>query len=398
VAGKGISKSNNRLLLKDNGAFLRPVLRTGNAVAELGGAVPANFLEVAQHYSKDLLAVCYTLQPNSSLGVNKTNDSGVLLVNHAGAAQSFSAREGFDIPFEGTLGQLSGRVAMTEQEIAFFTASYVPENETRAKQALFTTHALTGITSRYGPDQGDVPDGAPGTAYRSFVALNERGLLAVLRATLQGGPASQNEGIWNCGSVMLLRKGVEFDLDDYPGLVVTRILKFWPVGGDQLVVQAQLGGTGVKGSNNQALLLRQADGDWQMLMRTGDVAPGSSPAVLSKLSVAEVDRVNGHYAVLATLKGTSSATNQGLWIGHTQAGDDDLAENLRLPQLLLRKGGLYTTSQTPLGSIKGLMFKPVEDKTGAGARGQGLVVGADGSVLVTVLGDRKVQELVRVQP
>ncbi len=402
VSGKGISKSNNRLLVLDNGAFLSPVLRTGAALPEFGGAATSSFGEVAQHYTDDALALNYKLKANSSLGVSKTNDSGILFLDHDGVVLSFAAREGgSSFGGGGVFGQFPGQVALATGTQAFFLTPYTPTGE-KARQAIFTC-TVDGTTAfRYGPEVGDpATDLFNGETFRSFVAVNERDFIAVLRATLKGGPSSQNEGLWNCGSSLHLQKGVEFDTTNHPGLVVTKILKFWPVGTDQLVVQAQLGGTGVKGSNNQALLLRQLDADWQILLRTGDTAPGTtSRETISKLNMVEVDRVNGHYAVLGTLKGAASSANQALWMGQTGLGDDtvDADEPQRLPRLVVRKGEVYTTEQTPAGQIKGLALKPVADKTGAGARGQGLIVGADGSLLLTITGDRKVQELVRVVP
>lgn len=400
VSGKGLSKTNNRLLVLDNGALLSPVLRTGDALPELGDAATSSFGELAQHYSDDALALGYKLKADSSLGVNKTNDSGILFLDHAGDVLSFAAREGASsFGSGGVFGQFPGQVALATGAQAFFIAPHTPAGE-KARQAIFTCTADGTTAFRYGPEAGDPATGLfNGETFRSFVAVNERDFIASLRATLKGAPSSQNEGIWNCGSSLHLQKGVEFDAINHPGLVVKKILKFWPVGADQLVVQAQLGGMGVKASNNQALLLRQADADWQILLRTGDAAPGASPAVVSKLNVVEVDRVNGHYAVLGSLKGAASSANQALWMGQTSLGDDDGAEEqLRLPRLVVQKGEVYTTGQTPAGLIKGLALKPVIDKTGAGARGQGLILGADGSLLLTITGDRKIQELVRVEP
>lgn len=211
------------------------------------------------------------------------------------------------------------------------------------------------------------------------------------------------------------------DAVNLPGLFVKRILKFWPVGDDQLVVRAVLGGAGVKRTNNQVLLLRKADGKWQVLLRTGDAAPGVALATVSKLSAVEVDRMNGHYAVLGALTGTSARANQALWMGQTSLGDDTARAVERLPRLVLRKGDIYTTAVTPADPIRGLVMNPVDEKMGAGARGQGQMVGGDGSVAITIIGrqkvvvrtnisvrlrtllvtivrDRKVRELVVVEP
>jgi hypothetical protein len=61
VTGAGISSSNNRLILQDNGAFVGAVSRTGVPVAALGGAVPSVYREVLQD-SFDHIALGYTLK------------------------------------------------------------------------------------------------------------------------------------------------------------------------------------------------------------------------------------------------------------------------------------------------------------------------------------------------
>jgi hypothetical protein len=46
VTGTGINTTNNRLLFLDNGAFITPLHRTGQPIAELGGAVTTGFTDV----------------------------------------------------------------------------------------------------------------------------------------------------------------------------------------------------------------------------------------------------------------------------------------------------------------------------------------------------------------
>lgn len=399
AAGKGISGASNRLIVQDDGDGLRAVRRTGLPFAEFGGAVPSAFREVLQHYTNDLLAVSYTLQRSKPLNVTPKNDSGVVLINHAGAVQSFGAREGETIFGGGGLfGQFTGRAALATGTHVFFIAPYLPTGERKAKQGVFYSNADGSVAFKYGPSQGELAPGTfNGEVLNTFVGVNERDFVSLLRATMKGVSTKQNEGLFNCGSVLLLQKGVPFDSVNLPGVFVTRFLRYWPVDDDQLVVQAVLGGergAGVTGSNNQALLLLQANGDWQVLLRSGDPAPGASPATVAKISAVEVDRVNGHYLVLGTLRGATAASNQALWRGRTKLGNDTTEQALRLPQLALRKGDVYRSTLTPGGSIKSLALKIVVDPTGAGARGLGQSAGSAGDAIVTITGDRKVQELV----
>jgi hypothetical protein len=396
AVGKGINAASNRLIVLDDGEALIAVRRTGVGLPELNGAVPSSFKEVVQHHTQDLLAVSYSLQGNRSLNVTAKNDSGVLLINHAGVVQSSGAREGEEIfGGGGVFGQFTGRAALATGPHVFFIAPYIPTGERKAKQGVFFSNADGSVALKYGPSQGEPAPGAlNGETLNVFLGANERGFISLLRATMKGVSSKQNEGLFNCGSVLLIQKGVPFDEEHLPGVFVTRFLKYWPVDDDQLVVQVVLGGTGVKGTNNQALLLREEDGDWQVLMRSGDPAPGAVPTTVAKISAVEVDRVNGHYLVLGTLRGAPGASNQALWRGQTKLGDDTTNQALRLPSLILRKGDVYATTITPGGVIKGLAIKPVVDPTGAGARGLAQVIGSAGDAVVTVLGDRRSQELV----
>jgi hypothetical protein len=166
------------------------------------------------------------------------------------------------------------------------------------------------------------------------------------------------------------------------------------VEGNQVVVHLTLIGHGVTAANRHALLLRQDDDTLLVLMRTGDPAPGTEPATVRAIQAVDVNPSSGHYVVLASLKGTESRDNQALWTGQT-----NLAYWAhRLPKLRLRKGGIYQSTATPLGSINGLSIKPAVDPTGAGGRGLAQVVGSSGHVVVSILTDRKVTEQVLLDP
>jgi hypothetical protein len=60
--------------------------------------------------------------------------------------------------------------------------------------------------------------------------------------------------------------------------------------------------------------------------------------------------------------------------------------------------GWNSWGTTPAGQVKSRQLRPVVNRTGAGARGQGMIVGSDGSVMLTLLGVRKIQDLVRLEP
>jgi hypothetical protein len=172
------------------------------------------------------------------------------------------------------------------------------------------------------------------------------------------------------------------------------------VGTDQAVFHVMLGGTGVTTTNNVAILLLQANGTILPLLRTNDVAPGvglTAAKVASILSV-DVNPVNGHYVILGSLRGVSSATNQALWAGQTTLGNDTTNRVQRLPSLRLRKGDLYRTSRTPKDLIRSITLRTAPESSGIGARGLGQAIGIEGNIVVGVTADRGIEELILVAP
>ena len=135
-------------------------------------------------------------------------------------------------------------------------------------------------------------------------------------------------------------------------------------------------------------------------MRTGDVAPGlgNHKVTIGTIQSVDVDPTNGHYVVLATLRGMPASANLALFSGLTTTGSDGSGSYQRLPNLRLLKGNLYFTSATPKGKIAGIAIKPVLDPSGVGGRGQGQIISSTGDILVEITGDRKVKELVKLTP
>jgi hypothetical protein len=164
--------------------------------------------------------------------------------------------------------------------------------------------------------------------------------------------------------------------------------------------QVEVSGTGVNVTNNQALILRQLDENFLILLRTGDAAPGVglSRVKVAALQAIDVDPINGHYAILGSLTGAATTANQALWSGQTRLGDDTTNQFQRLPKLRLQKGERYRTEVTNGDLIRSLALKPAVDASGVGGRGLAQVVSANGQILLTITGDRAVQETVRLSP
>ncbi|MBL9152479.1 MAG: FG-GAP repeat protein [Verrucomicrobiales bacterium] len=405
AAGPRTNKFNNQALLRDDGTQVSLVRRTGWPHPELGGADSCAFYEALEAHGGDLVVVPHKLRPLAAAGVTKLNDSGLLAVSHTGAALGIAAppREGDpDYNGDGTLGQFAPRAAVRDaDQPIFFTAAHLPQGGGKPVAGLYAFD-LAGQTTGRLIQQGDVAGGAGTATFRTFLGIAHGETDALFRSTLTGAPKSGNEGLWYSDHLPAMLKGEICDPVYLPGLTVARIVRFWPVGQRQVVIQVILAGPGVTRANNTALILHQEDRERFPLLRTGEMAPGITDIsiTLAAIQAVDVNPVSGHYAVIGSLRGASKTTNQALWSGQTTLGSDTsvAGQEARLPRLRLRKGDTYTTEQTPMDLIRGLALKPAPDPTGAGGRGLAQAVGAGGHIGLCLLGDRKLQEWVVLEP
>lgn len=397
ASGPGLNSSNNQILIKDDGAGLDFVLGKGQPQAALGGATVSQFSEVLQHLESGNLVIPHQLKLNTTSipFVTSKNDSGLLLISPSGVLTNNPPREGAEAyGGGGQFGQFNGRAANGFGENVHFSAFLIPETG-KPSAAIFQTSADGSSNKVRVVKAGDPAPGAvPATAiFSSFSALTHLGGSALYRAQLKGAAARANDGIWQDGVGLLIQKGATFHSYGQHRIRIGSILKFWPVEGNQVVLHVTLTGHRVTAANRHALLLRQDDGTLQVLMRTGDLAPGTEPARVRAIQAVDVNPSSGHYVVLASIKGPESRDNQALWTGQTT-----LHWAHRRPKLRLRKGGIYLSTATPLGSINSLSIKPAMDPTGAGGRGLAQVVGSSGHVVVSILTDKKVTEQVLLDP
>jgi len=369
--GRGVNSSNNLLLLRDNGAFLSPLLRTGAPVTELAGASLRQFREVLQREGAgDEIALNYTLQRGS--GVHAGNDTGLLLMNHAGSLAAATARAGAEAFDGGGLFGRFGSAAILGGNRVAFLAKFIPGGG-RPLDALFFTGAANERTDLL---QGELAgDTTNGERFRVLMGVTRRDDAALLRSTLTGN-VTENEGVWDQGGNLMVRKGQDIG----GGITIARILRVWGTNADQVVAQVLLRGPGVNARNNQGLILRQNDDDFLMLLRTGQVAPGIgvNSVTVGAIQAVDVDPINGHYAVLGSLRGAPASANQALWSGRSTLGNDTTLRELRLPRLQLQKGELYTTEVTARDTIRGIGLRPTVERTGVGERGGPALWGGGG--------------------
>lgn len=399
VRGSGVNGRNNRVLIGDDGSSLFPILRIGDEIPDLGNARIARLVEAVQGRGANLTGVSYRLRPDRNLPVNRANDSGALVVNDAGAAQagSVDTQEGSPVfGGPGVFAQHFGQLSLGSGGDLHFGSFFIDGvGRPRPKQAVFRT-SLDGNSQARIIAQDESPLGVPEASLRRVLGVSGVGTSTMLRGIFSGTGINgrNNDGVIREGDPgFLLRKGDEV-LNE---IFVARILKFWPVGDDQLVAQVMLRGTGVRGNNRFALMLRQANDQWLVLMRTGDEAPGIDDAFIRAILRVDVDPSAGTYAVLAALRGVRAFENLALFSGQTTVGDDTGNQNARRPSLVLQKGRNYTSDFTPEGTVRAMVFNPINNRGGAGGRGLAQLIGADGSVFLEIR-DRRVRELVVLRP
>jgi hypothetical protein len=405
ASGGGLKSASNQALLRDNGAFVFPLLRSGLPLAELGGASVSSIREVVQHRSDNRLGLNFSLSRNNSLGVSKTNDSGLLFIDHNGALIDSPIREGQSDPAGGTFGEFSGRAALYSGAAAHWIAKSINSNGTvdRVFSYDFVTQSqqageVLGGASPLGVSAA--LGGGPNVKFRSLLAVNAAGV----RATLSGISTTFNEGIWQSGTgSLILLKGDDVNPVLHPGLKIKRITRYWEisnpeVSGTGVLAWVQLSGTGVTSRNNQALLLQFND-IRHLLLRTGDQAPGISEnqVTIKRFNAVEVDPATGQYSVLGTLSGASSGSNLALWAGRALNGNNAFRQ-VRRPLLQLRKGAVYQAGDAvPASIIRSISLKQASETTGASARGNGQVLAGETNLVAILTGDRSVQDLLQMR-
>jgi hypothetical protein len=312
-------------------------------------------------------------------------------MSHAGTVTHSSAREGFasflaaNTIAADTFGQFS-RAAILNGNAVAFTSKAIPPTG-KPVDSLFLTGA---VNSRSNLTQGTTsPALTAGELLGTFTGVGRINNLGLLRTTLTKSSSTTNECVWNSGGTLILRKGQDIGA----GIKITRILRVWGLNSDQLLAHVQLS------NKATALILRQVNGAFLTLISTLAQAPGFISGVdVAAIQAIDVDPVNGHYVVLASLKGLAASENQALWTGQTTLGNDTTQQNLRLPVTQLQKGSIFVSTNTPLNLIRGISIKPAVDPTGIGARGFGQQINPSGATLVTLTGDRGIKELILLNP
>ncbi len=354
-------ESGSRWLMGDNGAVQTVILRHGeNSNVLPAGQRIKQMRQVVQCGAINQLGVNYSLRTSFG-GVNRGNDSGILILGHTGSLLDAGAREGALLPQSaggGSYGQFMPRIAQSRSSNHYlFPASQIlPDG---ARQALFLKRPGQS-PERLAFNGMAVPNDF--VSIRTLLGETVTANQHYFRTSLAGATRTNNEAIWQNG-VVLLKKGVA----QLPqGLFVRRFLRFWPAGDNQLLIQARLGGPGVTNANDAALVLREASGAWRIVCREGDLAAGAEGGRIGAFQRVDAHPTAGVYAILASLRGAAGA-NQGLLLGRALMDGSD--GGTRSPFLMRRKGAVLASPFSSNDRIRGITLPNRVDQTGFGGKG-----------------------------
>lgn len=395
VSGPGINGNNNQALLRDNGAAVTGIIRTGGPVLLLGEAHLKKIGDTVQNRTGaglERAAFIHQLRRNVA-GVTAANDSGLVFADLVTATLlDADATEGSPAPGGGDFGQFTNRVALMEAYATFQSRRIQPGS---TLPALFKRAA--GIGTFTVANSGAPAIGVPGASFKNFLsegAAFSNG--AVFRATLTGDgiTAKTNEGVWHEFEGLIARKGQQVP-GEAAGVVWKRFLGLWPVTDTGLAIHAAISGPGVK-PGTTGIWVRQEDGSFLRLLREGEPLEGPDGVKIRKIQRIDFDPAIGRYAILASTTG-SAATNQVLLGGLLGTGDPQLTPSLRKPRLLLRKGQQLQASLGSIRTIKAISLAKTTDKTGMGAKGGGQAVNSNGYIGLQAILDQNQRALLSLE-
>ncbi len=332
----------------------------------------------------------------SKVNAPATRDSHLLAYNLNTDTLAGALNEGNGVPGIGvtiTPGQMPTRVAAVTN-VALVSVPVLGEpSASNAGLFKFAPESNFIFTVARKGQPIDANPGAP--TFRSFVGETIQdysgGQITLFRASLTGGSASQNEGLWaedGSGALTLLaRKGTTTNQTPASGAPLlpataklTRVLRYWMLRSGEAVVLAQFSGPGITGSNNTLLYRVSIGGNETLMLRSGSLAPDCGTAKIGTISRVEVNPDTGDYIALTTLSGAESSANQALWAGRSSLFDST-------PRLLLRKGALLRVDGVDLAVTSVSLVLP-QSTTGAGGGGQPSCLGAETIAVQVSLANR----------
>ncbi|MCP5556520.1 MAG: FG-GAP repeat protein [Verrucomicrobiaceae bacterium] len=410
LTGRGVNGTNNQAIWYQSSTASGYLLRTGTGIPIFIGAI---LKSVPEFVTNDLVggqrcaAIC-TLRTGA--GTNATNDSGLWVSTVGTSIEAKREGDATIAPLPaGNLGQFTPRLCYATQQHVYSTALVGANFSTFSNAAIFrrARGAAEQLVARRDDIAVNESGGAlPNARYSSFIGETADSVGpscgVVYRAGLRIGgatTAANNEGLWRYDGTgirrLVLRKGQV--LDNPTGLKIARFIQFWATGDDlpfdQVLALVRLSGPGVNANNDQALLLWQTDGTFNLLIREGDPAPGCPDAKIGVITRVEVEPTSSRYALTATLSGATASDNLALYVGNLLQGNTTNLAALRRPFLRLRKGQVFDNQPSKIKSLS----LPLTNITpsGAGGTGRSRAITYSGYFAFIVEFDNRVRQILK---
>jgi hypothetical protein len=319
---------------------------------------------------------------NAKINAAPAADSGLFTFTDGGTFAG-NRNEGTAAPGLGgiLLGEIANRSAIQSLYAAYAAGLQTAPSQ---NQAVFKDGVLLAQRGAPAPGTGF------GQVFSSFIgeSINDYALgtgETVFRATLSGPgvTVANNEGLWsdrNIGGVvsLVVRKGDQ--ISGLPiGVVLHRFLNFSISTSGHVFVHAQLRGPGITAANDGALLGYGLLGNFWIVLREGDAAPGCGGARFATFNLVHPTGT-GFFSLLATLTDSTPANNLALFFGRNQTDTGGLGTEVAhaQPRLLARKGHRFERTGSSL--VKSIAQPGyLTDGSGAGASGLAQVTGPNGN-------------------
>ena len=354
-------------------------LREGDIDGNLGNAKIGTIGTVQQ----DVQATAATFKLVQKVAsVTKTNDC--VLLKHRPALGSWTEstsylREGFISTGGGDVYEeispffaINGGSETLDSSISWIAALISP---TATNQAVFHIDSANPIARKGDPAAG-------GGTFGTFLGVTNNGPRCLFRATLTGTgtSASTNEGLWSdrgTGVELVARKGTP--LAGLPsGVTIKQFLNFALLGNGQVMVRCVFSGTGVKTTNDNAVVIIPITGDASILLREGDPVPGNGGGAINVIQRFDVSDA-GTFQALCSIATAAKGTDLVLFEG---TSEPQAIPGLALAHPIIRKGDAFNVDGAEV--VASIKIAPATSPSGALLNGQPRSLRDDGGLPVSI--------------
>ncbi len=312
VTGAGVTSANNTGIWSQIDGPLQLTVREGGpAPGAEQGMLFRDFSDPVSNNSGDIAF-------RGFLGNLGSPDNGIWMQS-GGVINTIAQFQGSTTELEPDLlfGALFFRpVVNVSGDIAFYSSlTGTGVNATNAEGIWLKSGGVLNLIARAGDNAAGTE---PGVVFSRLFepVLNIAGNV-VFRAELAGMGVDfgNDSGIWldaGGSSTLVVREGMQAVEND-PGVVFSNILR--PVINDagDLAFLGSVQGPGVDNTNG-AGIWATSGGELGLVVRAGDDAPSTEQGVIFDLFGGPVFNVAGEVAFVATLDGTNSSSNTGIWV------------------------------------------------------------------------------------